>query len=207
MKAESKKPCFLSGAKTSLRPVEDADIPWIARWLMDPRVTYYMFYGQKPMTLQQVSEEIQRQISSPSNVLLTAVIARTKQPIGFAGIYDIHPTARKGEFRILVGEPPIWNRGYGTEITELLIYYGFDRLNLNRIYLGVTSENTGGIKAYEKAGFVHEGVLRADIYRNSRYYDTVRMSILREEYYRSLHKKHARKFSILHSDSFAKLPK
>ena len=38
------------------------------------------------------------------------------------------------------------------------------------------------MRCYEKAGFVHEGELRDEVYRNSRYYNAIRMSVLRSEY-------------------------
>ena len=64
-----------------------------------------------------------------------------------------------------------------------MIDYGFDKLNLNKIWLGVNSENKAAVKSYKAAGFVEEGVLRQEIYRNGRYYDATRMSILREEFH------------------------
>jgi len=39
-----------------------------------------------------------------------------------------------------------------------------------------------GIRAYEKAGFRKEGVLRQDVFRAGRYWDTILMAILRQEW-------------------------
>jgi RimJ/RimL family protein N-acetyltransferase len=39
------------------------------------------------------------------------------------------------------------------------------------------------VKSYEKSGFKREGVLRQEIYRNGKYYDAIRMSVLRQEYH------------------------
>lgn len=186
---------FLGGKLVFLRPVERGDFGIIAKWINDPAVTYYMFYGQLPTNLEQVERLIEEQISLSKNVVFMVCGRKTGKPIGFAGLYDIHLTARKAEFRILIGERRFWGRGYGTEVTELLTFYGFDRLNLHRIYLGVTDANKGAVRAYEKAGFIREGVLRDDIYRNSCYCDSVRMAILRDDYYRRFYKKHARRFS------------
>ncbi len=185
---------FLRGNLVALRAVEESDMPAIARWLNDPAVTYYLFYGQLPMGSEAVREMIRAQIASRMNVVFTACDRKTGIPIGLCGLYDIHLTARKAEFRILVGERRFWGKGYGTEITELLTFYAFDRLNLHRVWLGVTSENKGAIRAYERAGYVHEGALRDDIYRNSRYYHTVRMGILRGEYSVKYYKRHAKRF-------------
>jgi RimJ/RimL family protein N-acetyltransferase len=191
-----KRAHFLKGKKAGLRPLSPEDYSAITQWLNDPLVTHYLFYGQKPWTIQQVSEEFARQSLAPNNAVFMVDQLDGGRSVGFAGLYDIHPTAHKAEFRVLLGERSIWNKGIGTEITELLTYYGFDRLNLHRVFLGVTSENKGAVRAYENAGYVQEGCSRDDIYRNSRYYDTVRMGILREEYYRGLHAKHAKHFSL-----------
>lgn len=185
---------FLKGKLVTLRPVEEKDISVIAKWLNDEEVTYYMFYGQLPMSTLQAAEMIKKQVEAPNNVVLIIEDKETNRPIGFGGIYDIHPTARKAEFRILIGEKDYWTKGYGTETIELLTFYCFDRLNLNRVWLGVTDENKAAVRAYEKAGYKVEGVLRQDIYRNSRYYNSIRMSILREEYYPKLYEKHKIKF-------------
>lgn len=187
---------FLKGSRVYLRSVELAtDIPLIASWINDGIVTKFMFYGQLPTTLSQVEKMIVDQISSPANVVFMVCDNATQKPIGFAGLYDMHLTARKAEFRVLIGETDFWGKGYGTEVTQLLTFYGFDRMNMHRMYLGVTSENLGAVKAYEKAGYVREGQLRDDIYRNSKYYDSIKMSLLREEYYEKYYEEHKKLFT------------
>lgn len=187
-------PHFLRSELVGLRSAEEADAPVVLSWMSDEVVTYYMFTGQRPMTPFQAAEELRRQTDSGSNTVFMVEDLKTRRLVGIAGLYDIHATARKAEFRILLGEKECWNKGYGTEVTELLTFYGFDRLNLHRIWLGVTAENRGGVRAYQKAGYREEGRLREDLYRNSRYYDSIRMSILRSEYYPDLYKKHAQRF-------------
>lgn len=184
----------MRGELVALRNVEETDAPLVLRWMNDEEVTHYMFTGQRPLTLTQVTEELRRQTESASNTVFIVEDLKTRRPVGLGGLYDIHATARKAEFRVLLGERECWNKGYGTEVTELLTFYGFDRLNLHRIWLGVTAENRGGVRAYQKAGYREEGRLREDLYRNSRYYDSIRMSILRSEYYPDRHKKHAQRF-------------
>ena len=55
-------------------------------------------------------------------------------------------------------------------------------LSNNRIWLGVNAANERAVRAYEKAGFVKEGLLRQEQFRNGRYDDVVRMAVLRDEY-------------------------
>ncbi|MBI5655069.1 GNAT family N-acetyltransferase [Candidatus Uhrbacteria bacterium] len=186
---------FLTSKKAALRPVESEDYKLIHKWLNDPKNTRYMFYGQTPMNLEQVAALISAQVTAPHNtVFIVENHVNVPAPCGFAGLYNIHPTARGAEFRIFL-DSVVWGNGIGTEVTELLTFYGFDRLNLHRIWLGVTSENKGAVRTYEKAGYTVEGVLRDDIYRNSRYYDSIRMAILRDEYYTKLFEAHKKRFA------------
>ncbi len=190
---------FLKSEKLILEPVEAEELPkiskLIANWVNDQVVTFYMFLGQKPQSSEQVAVELKKEIDGQNNVIFLIRDIKTQKLIGYAGLYDIHLSAKKAELRILIGEKEFWGKGYGTEATELVTYYGFDRLNLNRISLGYVAENKGAGRAYEKAGYVYEGTFRQDIYRNSKYYDAIAMAILREDYYKKLYKIHSKRFS------------
>jgi len=154
-----------------------------------------MFYGQLPMSQEQVATMIGAQVALPQNAVFMVTSLEMQGDIcGFVGLYGIHLTARSAEFRVFL-DHAVWGKGIGTEVTELLTFFGFDRLNLHRIWLGVTSENKGAVRTYEKAGYTHEGVLRDDIYRNSRYYDSIRMAILRGEYYTKFFEAHQKRFT------------
>jgi len=194
------KQVFLKGEKVFLSSIEKKDIKelskLIVKWVNDNAVTYYMFRGQKPKNTEQVAEELRNDIDSGHNVVFLVSDNKTKKSIGYAGLYEINQTARKAEFQVLIGEKDFWGKGLGTDITELLVFYGFDRLNLNRIYLGFTADNKAAEKAYTKSGFTHEGILKQDIYRNSQYYDSARMAILRDDYYKNQYPAHKDKFFI-----------
>jgi RimJ/RimL family protein N-acetyltransferase len=65
---------------------------------------------------------------------------------------------------------------------RLMLNYGFNTLNLNRVYLRVYESNPRGIRCYEKAGFRHEGRLRQAIFQDGRYIDLLMMSVIRSEW-------------------------
>ncbi|MBK8982278.1 MAG: GNAT family N-acetyltransferase [Ignavibacteria bacterium] len=65
---------------------------------------------------------------------------------------------------------------------QLLIEYGFDTLNLNRISSGQTLANKGMIKVCEKSGMKREGVLRQILYKEGKYLDAGIYSILKKEF-------------------------
>ncbi|MFH2002890.1 MAG: GNAT family protein [Planctomycetota bacterium] len=185
---------FLQGQKIGLRIVAPDDYVLISKWLNDPDVTYYTFSGQLPMTQEQVAKSLDEQLASTRNVIFVVCDLTDGSAVGFAGLYELHPTSHSAEFRVFLGEPGSRGKGFGTEVAELLMFYGFDRLNLHRVFLGANAENAAGIRAYEKAGFRQEGRQRDVIYRNSRYYDGVYMGMLRDEYYATLYGSHQKRF-------------
>lgn len=64
---------------------------------------------------------------------------------------------------------------------KAMLHLGFTELSLNKIWLRVEVDNGKAIKSYKQCGFVEEGILREDRYREGKYVDRVRMSILRRE--------------------------
>src|SRR6266571_2442749 len=88
---------------------------------------------------------------------------------------------RKAEVGIVIGQPSFWSRGYGTEAMRVVLRYGFDALGLNKISLDVLEYNTRALRTYERLGFQREGVHREDIYKDGRFVNVMRMSILARE--------------------------
>lgn len=186
---------FLEGELISLVPMEPtADAEPAYRWLNDPEVTYFMFYGQRPLNLEQTRKFLESQNSEAENMVFTITDKKNGSKIGLAGLYGIDWISRRCEYRILIGEKSAWGRGYGTEVTELLTWFGFDRLNMNRIDLGVTALNEGAIKAYRHAGYEHEFARKDYMYRNGCYYDVSFMTIFRTHYDDKFSAKHKKRF-------------
>lgn len=173
---------FLQGQQVYLRSMERSDLRLMADWLNDSDVTRLLFMGLFPANLESLITNWERDRSSPEEVTLAVCDKASNEFVGTTGLYRIHWVMRTAEFRVFLGDKRVWNRGFGTECAKLMVVYGFEKLNLNKIWLGVNAENAGGVRAYQKAEFVHEGVLRHEQYRNFRYYDVIRMSLLRSEY-------------------------
>jgi RimJ/RimL family protein N-acetyltransferase len=155
----------------------------MSQWANDSDVTYFMFMGATPSTSDRLEEEFEPLWKSKNDIVMAVIDNKTDVHIGNAGLYAINWISRAAEFRIVIGEKKFWNKGCGTEASQLTVTYGFEKLNLNKIWLGVNQDNHNAVKTYEKAGFIHEGTLRNEIYRNGKYYNALRMSMLREEYF------------------------
>jgi RimJ/RimL family protein N-acetyltransferase len=178
---------FYSGEKVYLRPVEEGDLElfYFGRNNPEVRETLFLFF---PMTYEQVKNEVQSLIASKENLTFTIVENETNTPVGQTSFVRIDYVSRMATFFFALWDPEYWSKGYGSEATKLMVDYGFDILNLNRIQLHVAVENKNAIRAYEKCGFKIEGTLREAMYHHNRYCDFHLMAILRSEFYSSKQK-------------------
>ncbi|MGD0697459.1 MAG: GNAT family protein [Terriglobia bacterium] len=173
---------FMVGNQVYLRSYERADLTLMADFLHDDDVTRLLFMGLLPSNIELLNEQWEQDQRNPNQVAFAVCDKQSDEFIGTTGLYGVHWVMRTAEFRVFLGNKKFWNLGIGTDCTKMMVVYGFDKLNLNKVWLGVNAENKGGVRAYEKAGMVREGVLRQEQYRNFRYYDAIRMSMLRSEY-------------------------
>jgi len=134
-----------------------------------------------PVTVVE-HEEWYRSIIFKKDFLIYAILGGDKREhIGNCGLKDIDDRSRKAELWVYFGLEFV-EKGYGTEVIKLLTGYGFNSLNLNRIYSYCMDYNARAQKAFEKCGFIQEGVFREDVFIGGKYRDTVRMAILKKEY-------------------------
>lgn len=175
---------FMTGEKLYLRGLKKEDLRGnMFNWGNDCEVTHYMFMGLVPNNIELMEEEHDKLIHSEKDIVFAIIDKKSDTHIGNVGLYTINWVTHSAEYRIIIGEKEFWNKGYGTEAANLILHYGFNKLNLNKVWLGVNADNKAAVKAYEKSGFIREGALREEIYRNGKYYDAIRMSVLRREFH------------------------
>lgn len=83
--------------------------------------------------------------------------SRDRRLVGWAG----HATT-KSDHSAEIGWfllPAYWGRGYATDATGLLLRYGFDVLDSERLVATCDPENIGSKRVLEKAGMTYEGLL------------------------------------------------
>ncbi|HEY94800.1 MAG TPA: GNAT family N-acetyltransferase [Dehalococcoidia bacterium] len=72
-------------------------------------------------------------------------------------------------------------RGFATSAALLLVQFGFNELNLNRIEIVVKTDNIPSQRVAEKLGAIKEGVMRNRIVLNARPYDAVVYSLIPQD--------------------------
>jgi RimJ/RimL family protein N-acetyltransferase len=174
---------FIVGDQIYLRPLERADLnERYLGWLNDPEVTRYMESGIFPYTQTELERFYEQSSGSQKQVILAIVDKQTDQHVGNVKLGPLDWLHRRATFGILLGDKQVWGRGIGTEATLLMVEYGFYRLNLRRIDLGVYAEHQAAVRIYEKIGFKVEGRFRQDLFHEGEYKDRLWMGLLRSEF-------------------------
>ena len=99
------------------------------------------------------------------------------------GGMGLHPEMqhRRAEIGYWIGVP-FWGNGYATEAAREVVRYGFERLNLNRIFATHFKGNDKSGRVLEKIGMRHEGCVRQGVLKSGKFIDLEMYSILREDH-------------------------
>ncbi|GAP22392.1 GNAT family N-acetyltransferase [Leptolinea tardivitalis] len=175
---------MLTGKNVRLRAMEPEDLTNLVRWMNDPDVIENLLIDS-PLSSVDEKNWFDTMMKRPSeeHVYMIEVFEDGQWiSAGSTGLIRLDWKNRSTEIGISIGEKKYWNRGFGREAMQLMLRHAFNDLNLNRVSLTVFSTNERAIKAYHAVGFVEEGRLREDIFKNGRYIDTIIMSVLRSEW-------------------------
>jgi diamine N-acetyltransferase len=174
-------PPFLVGDKVYLRVPERADAAQIAGWFGRAEVRRGT-RQYRPRTPEMQEKLLQDGTNSPEHIIFSIALQEDDRLVGSCGLHKIDPRNHGAELGMVIGDPSDWGRGLGSEAARLLIAYGFDTVNLHRIWLEVYEDNHGARKIYEKLGFRLEGTLREYGFRDGRWWDLHCMALLDHEY-------------------------
>lgn len=174
---------FLTGNKIYLSPLslEDISDRYIS-WLNDKEVCRDNSHATFPNTKTKATAYVKSLENSRDEIVFAIRWKKNDEHIGNIAIKNIDRINRSAELAIIIGDRKYWNKGVGSEAYSLMIEYGFDTLNLNRISSGQTVLNTGMIKVCEKMGMRKEGVIREALFKNGNYMNAVIYSILRRDF-------------------------
>ena len=69
-------------------------------------------------------------------------------------IYLTDITNKEADYHIFIGDRNYWGKGVAKKASQLLIKYGFETLNLDRINLQMRTENHTAYHLYLTLGFI-----------------------------------------------------
>ena len=177
----TEQPLVIQGERVLLRPPRESDLTESLRvWTPELRHMYGgSLVSERRPSLEDRQHWLERARREPTAHLSVEVDGHY---IGHVGLTIADESNKRGRFVIGIENPQCWGKGYGTEVTRLMLRYAFETLELHRVELRVAAYNARAIRCYEKCGFRHEGVERDSFFVDGEWHDDLLMAILRQDW-------------------------
>ncbi|MFX1497951.1 MAG: GNAT family N-acetyltransferase [Promethearchaeota archaeon] len=179
---------FLEGEIIDLIPSSAKYVHLYCKWMSDKKVRHF-FRGPFPV----IFENMKRRFENPSdckfkdNISFTIIHRKDQKPIGVCGLNRINWVNQWSNAFIYIGETEYWGKDIATEAVKLILKYGFEELNLHKISGTVSEKNIGSWKVAEKVGFIFEGIIEDDLYKDGKYINVKRYGFFKKDWERLHH--------------------
>lgn len=170
------------GEQVALGPLRSDLLDLYQRWLNDFSTMRNLGDTLRPTARETVAAWYARRTTAPDTFVFLIYARVPVRPIGIAQLQQVDLRNRCAEYVVAIHEPDARGRGYGTEVTRLVLDFAFQSVGLHSVYLAVFAFNHGARRAYEKAGFSVCGRRRAALLLDGRYWDEDIMECLASEY-------------------------
>lgn len=144
----------------------------------------YRMLGADPEKLTPFSEEqanawVEHIAAHPA----AWVIEHKSRAIGEILLDNFVAADQRASLIIGILTPDLLAQGLGSEAIEAVAAFAFDTLDLHKLSTRVLAFNTRAIRAYERVGFVREGLERESALIGGTWHDDVIVGLLARDFY------------------------
>ena len=178
---------FAETARLILRGHRPRDLRRLHSWQNDVALLALNASTIQTQSLRRTATQLRRWMESQDDafVRMAVELKATGALIGFAQLAFVDRINRNCKVGLTIGERDCWNLGLGTELISGLAQFAFSQLGLHRMVAEVYETNGRAVRAFEKVGFLKEGIMRDNLYREGRWVNEFVFGLLEEEWARS----------------------
>ena len=173
----------IKGLNVELKAIDESYCQsYYLTWLEDKQVNRYLETRWQKQSLEKIKEFVQM-ITESSHSYLFAIIYKNKH-VGNIKIGPIHPIYKYADISYFVGDKSCWGNGVATEAVGLILKFGFEKLNLNRIEAGTFEQNAASQRVLLKNNFKREAIYykRTFLEPKSPYNNNYMFAILKDDF-------------------------
>ena len=167
-----------------LVPLATDHLPLVMTWVNDRDVTQYFAQRQEHIEEAEERQYLDTLIASRTDRAFSVFAGAEGDAqndgsyVGQCSVNQIYWPAKNGRV-FLVARRSMQGQGHGAAALAALIAHAFGPLDLHKLWLIVRRDNRRAQAMYLRAGFEFEGVLRDEYCVGDRFFDMVRMGIVR----------------------------
>ncbi len=175
---------MILGTKTGLRAIERNDLQQLRDWR---NLEHFRknFRESKELNLDNQEQWFSAVSNRSTDYMFGIVDLETQELIGAAGLLYINWIIRAADFSFYIGrnEEYIDEKGFALDAANTLINFGFNTLNLNKIWMELYEFDQMKLDFFiNEFQFNIDGKLRHNCFEDGKYWDSYILSLLRSEY-------------------------
>lgn len=171
---------MLKGNIVGLRAIEISDLPVLLEWRNNSK---YRQYFREYRELNSGNQNIwfEKYVLQDKNTEMFAIVElEHQQLIGACGLCYIDWINRNADFSIYIGKDNLYiDDIYAIDTARIMIKYGFEELNMHRLWAEIYDFDRLKKSMFEKLGFELEGRHRQTHWTQGKWCDSLFYSILR----------------------------
>lgn len=165
---------MLRGKSVGLRAIEKADLNMLLAWRNKPEFRLF-FREYKELNSENQIQWFEKFVMRDSNTRMFAIIElETNQLIGACGLCYIDWVNRSADFSIYIGKDDLYiDDVYAIDAAKLLEKYGFEEMNLHRLWAEIYSIDKKKKEFFNKLQFEKEGHLKETHWTKGEWVDSL----------------------------------
>jgi len=172
---------MLEGKLINFRALEENDLETLKKWRNQ---NHTRIHTREYRLLNMINqkhwfETIHKK--NPSEFLMFGILNKKNKLIGVCGLTYIDWKNKNAEISIILSKKGWQKSKEAIDTLSLLITYGYNELNLHRLWVEIYDTAPQNIMLFKKIHFKKEGVLREKLWRNGTWYNSTIYSRLAGE--------------------------
>ena len=169
-----------------LRLVEFSEQQLDARvmsWFNNDELMRYYTNSKRKIDKEELLESIEKSQSDRTAFTYFIEHKESVQLIGTLKVGPINRAHKIADLVTLIGERGGFGKGLGTEAIALGVRLAFEKYDLRKLFGGMYANNIASIKAYTRAGWIVEGVLKGHYWEDEKNHDRILVGCFNPKYF------------------------
>lgn len=169
---------MIKGHKTYLRAIEEGDLKQLLEWRNKPQLRKF-FREYRELSWDQQIWWYENIVLKDDKVRMFSILDENKKLLGACGLCYINWVDRNADFSIYLGASDIYiDDDLAVDAAKSLIKYGFEELNLHRLWAEIYDFDKPKSKMFDTLGFKLDGRHRETHWTDGKWCDSLFFSLL-----------------------------
>ena len=170
---------MIQGEYVYLRAIEISDLPQLMAWRNNPELRKFFRETDEINMENQLKWFKSINDKNSSHKMFAIVKSDTDELMGACGLCYIDWVNRSADFSIYLGYKDLYiDEKYSIDAANLMKNYGFDILNLHRLWAEIYSIDEAKKVFFSQLKFTLDGMLRETYWYDKKWHDSLFYSVL-----------------------------